>query len=149
VLADARVALVSHLRDRRIVAERAACLANGDLLDAVEIDEARLGGVVSVMLPQRYPGLGAQERVVAEVDADEARLDADEVARVRLAHADASKDGNKPIFHFSIPPLSSSTATIGSQIAASVGRDQLQDRRVILTERRNSAEPAPESRCLY
>jgi hypothetical protein len=103
VLADARVALVSHLRDRRIVAERAACVANRDLLDAVEIDEAGLGGVVGVVLPQRHPGLGAQERVAAEVDADEARFDADEVARVRLAQADASKDGNKPIFHLYSP----------------------------------------------
>jgi hypothetical protein len=108
VLANARVALVPHLRDRRIVTERAAGLANGDLLDAVEIDEAGLGGVVGVVLPQRHPGLGAQQRVVAEVDADKARLDADEVARVRLADADASENGNEPIFHFSIPPLSSS-----------------------------------------
>jgi hypothetical protein len=147
VLANARVALVPDLSDRRIVAERASCLANGDLLDAVEIDEAGLGGVVGVVLPQRHAGLGAQERVVAEVDADEARLDADEVARVRLAQADASKDGNKPIFIRLFPCVVNgddrSLQYFWRCDRGQCGRDQLQDRRAILTERRNSAEPEP------
>lgn len=90
MLAKACVALRPVLADGRIIAERAAGLADCNLLDADEVDEAVLLGVQRIVLAELHPR-GRAHQWVVNIHADEAgrRSKAQQTLRVRLGRPGA------------------------------------------------------------